>query len=85
VASNVKVVVHEGAVHELLTSTAVQRDLERRGAAIAAACNADSAWGGYDSGPVPGDPTAKVNVWSIGENDDEARRNRLVRNLDAGA
>jgi hypothetical protein len=83
--SSVKVVIHEAAVRELLTSAAVQSDLERRGAGIAAACNADSTWGGYESGPVPGDPTAKVNVWSIGADDDEARRNRLVRNLDAGA
>ncbi|MFT4081186.1 MAG: hypothetical protein QM638_01240 [Nocardioides sp.] len=75
----------EAAIKKLLSSEEVQDDLNRRGQAIADACNADSSWGGYESGPVDGAEVASVNVWSIGENDDEARRQRLIRFMDAGA
>lgn len=80
----VRVVIHEAARKQLLKSSSVQDDLNARGQAIADACNAQSSWGGYKSGPSAGSDTAKTNVWSIGDHDDEARQQRLPRNMDAG-
>lgn len=82
-AARVKVKINAAAKKALLKSDSVQADLDRRGQAIADACNADSSWGGYKSGPAPG-KTAKTNVWSIGDHDDEARKQRLPRNMDSG-
>lgn len=52
--------------------------------AIADACNAESSWGGYEFDGEVGPDGAEARVFSIGENDDDARRDRMVRNLDAG-
>lgn len=57
--------------------------VEGRGERIADACNADSSWGGYYSAVSVSDIRARARVWSIGGNG-EARKQRLIRNLDAG-
>lgn len=82
-ASRVRVKINRAAKTALLKSDSIQADLDRRGQAIADACNADSSWGGYKSGPAPG-KTAKTNVWSIGDHDRESRQQRLPKNLDQG-
>jgi hypothetical protein len=51
---------------------------------VAAACNSDSSWGGYYAGDASSSVRARATVWSIGGNGEE-RKNRLLRNLDAGA
>lgn len=60
-------------------------ELGTRAAAIAEACNAESSWGGYFSEVDLGDPDHPVaRVWSADARDDEARDQRILRNLDAG-
>lgn len=56
--------------------------------AIAAACNEDSSWddpkvgGGYFSS-AQSNPTLG-RVWSVDRQRSESRKNRMIRNLDAG-
>lgn len=50
---------------------------------IAAACNADSSWGGYFSAASSTNGRARGRVWSADNRNDEHRDQRLVRNLDA--
>lgn len=52
--------------------------------AIAAACNAESSWGGYASSARIDSDRARAHVWSFDNRVDEARDNRILRNLDAG-
>jgi len=49
------------------------------------ACNAESSWGGYESADASDDIRARARVWSYDNRNDEARDNRMIRNLDAGA
>jgi hypothetical protein len=77
-----RVVVDPGAVTELMHQCI--DIVAERGQAIAAACNAESSWGGYESAAEVTYVGAMAVVRSIGEHDDEARTNRLVRNLGAG-
>lgn len=79
---SIRIVINEDAVHELMHQTVGL--LAEKGAAIAAACNAESSWGGYESDAEVTEIGAMAVVWTIGEHDDEARQNRLVRNLGAG-
>lgn len=79
---SVEVEVHEAAIHTLMHMPIGV--ISQRVAAIAEACNAESTWGGYKSAAEVTDIGAMGVVWSIGDHDDEARRNRLVRNLGAG-
>lgn len=59
--------------------------LAGRGEAIAAACNAESQWGGYHATPVEFDGhTSFQRVYAADGRNDEARDNRLIKNLDAG-
>lgn len=55
--------------------------LAERARAIEAACNADSSWGGYHSAVDASGMSARV--WSADRRNDEARDQRLLRNLDA--
>lgn len=79
-----KVVVHSDASDALLNSEAVAEMLADMASAIEAACNTDSSWGGYASAVETSGDRPVGRVWSIGRHDDEARRQRLIRNLDAG-
>lgn len=78
----IEVTVNEAAVHQLMHECI--GIVSARGAAVAAACNAESSWGGYESAAEVTDIGAMAVVWSIGDHDDEARQNRLVMNLGAG-
>lgn len=73
-------------IAKLLSDVKVQEDLERRAKKVADACNAESEWGGYYSGPVVGAKRASAHVWNIkrGYSDDEDRNNRMIHNLDEG-
>ncbi|HEY4268414.1 MAG TPA: hypothetical protein VGM94_09510 [Galbitalea sp.] len=51
--------------------------------AIAAACNEQSSWGGYASGAAIHPDRVRGTVWSFDNRVDEARDNRMIRNLDA--
>lgn len=64
----------------------VQADLTRRAEAIAAACNSDSAWGGYfGAGQSGSDSRPHAYVWCADGRNDEDRDNRMLHNFDAGA
>lgn len=58
--------------------------VEEAAESIAEACNAESSWGGYDSAASNDGYTATGRVWEFDNREDEARNNRLIRNLDAG-
>lgn len=77
----VRVVFNPAAVPVLMHSAV--GILGQRAAAIASACNGESSWGGYESDAEVTSIGAIAVVWSIGEHDDEARQQRLVRNLGA--
>ena len=74
-----RIVVNPNFLQEI-TAEIGPADLEARAAAVADACNRDSSWGGYYSG-AGSDGT--VRVWSADARSDEARDQRLLRNLDA--
>lgn len=68
---------------------AVVEDVARRTKAIADACNAESSWGDPKVGGgyfhrAQASPTLG-RVWSIDKQRDESRKNRMIRNLDAGS
>ncbi|WP_067428528.1 hypothetical protein [Nocardioides jensenii] len=59
--------------------------LDGRGEAIAAACNADSEWGGYyATEPEFDGRTTFQRVFGADGRNDELRDLRLIKNLDAG-
>lgn len=68
------------------TEAKVLADLKARAERIEAACNGQSSWGGYESEAEMGRTRAVARVWSIGPEavEDNARNQRLIRNLDAG-
>lgn len=79
--AKMKVVVHRKAVRELMCDHSL---LEGKAEAVRDACIADSTWGGYAASPVTDDGTrARSRVWSFDDRNDEARDNRMVKNLDA--
>ena len=78
-----RIVVNRRNIEKLPTLPAAVADLTRRVGDVEDACNVQSSWGGYASevevtadGPVG-------RVWSFDEAADEARAQRLLRNLDA--
>lgn len=61
-------------------------DIQERAAAIAAAANSQSVWGGYFSADsTHADRWPHATVWSADDRNDEGRDNRILRNLDAGS
>lgn len=79
--------INQRTILSWLRDPALVNDLERRAAAIAAAANAESSWGGYESEVDTSGSRPRARVWNIKPEaqDDEARNNRIIRNLDAGA
>lgn len=77
---------NRGAIRALMNTPEVAAELEARAAAVAAAANAESSWGGYHSALSTGGVRPHAHVWNVkrGAADDEARNNRMIRNLDAG-
>lgn len=61
---------------------AVEMVKEKAGS-IAEACNSQSSWGGYFSSANTTGERARGHVWSADNRNDEARDQRMVRNLDA--
>lgn len=45
------------------------------------AANAESTWGGYDHADASDNDRARARVWSYDDRNDEARDNRMIRNL----
>lgn len=84
--ANVRLTVNRAAIKAMLTSPAVRADIARRAEAVAEACNRDSSWGGYQASHG-GRSRARSAVWTIEPEAvaDNARNQRLIRNLDAGA
>jgi hypothetical protein len=81
-AGKLRVEVNSQGAAAILNSPAVAADLLRRAHAIADASNAESEWGGYNAEDASG-KRARAKVWC--ENAaDEARQQRLIKNLDAG-
>lgn len=76
--------VNRGEFRELRTSPAAQALVDKHAERIAAACNAQSSWGGYEAtsraNPVQ---RAAAYVWTREREAvaDNARNNRILRNL----
>lgn len=79
----VRVVVDKSAVEQLTNGDEAKSDVERRAEAIADACNGESEWGGYYSAAIDGNE-AGANVWSSDNRNDDARDQRMIRNMSAG-
>ena len=81
-----KVKFKNGAIRKLMADPAVVADLERRAKAVADACNVQSSWGGYHSAVSTEGNRPRARVWSVGPKADEdnARNQRMLRNMDAG-
>ena len=78
-----RIVLNDKNIDKLPTLPKAVADLARRVGAVEDACNSQSSWGGYRS-EVEEWPDGPVGrVWSIDEASDEARQQRLIRNLDA--
>lgn len=78
-----KVVINNPAFEELIHSSKVVEDIRARTTAVEQACSAQSGWGGYASSVSTVGNRPHGRVYSIGRHDDEARHNRMIRNLDA--
>lgn len=74
------------AIAKLMEDPQVVADLEKRAAAVRDACNSQSTWGGYYSAVSTEGNRPRARVWSVGPKADEdnARNQRLIRNLQAG-
>lgn len=83
--AKMEVRVSRAAIRDMLTSDSVRADIARRAEAVADACNAESSWGGYKA-THGGRSRARSSVWTVEPEAvaDNARNNRIVRNLDAG-
>lgn len=79
-----KVVIVNEAFERLVKDPKLVEDIARRTKAIEDACNTQSEWGGYASSVSTEGKRVHGRVYSYGSHDDEARQNRMVRNLDAG-
>lgn len=82
----IRVRLSESGIREAMGAAKLRQEIETRAAAIRDACNAQSSWGGYKSGPESENWRASANVWTIdaGGTQTEARANRMLRNVDAG-
>lgn len=81
--AKVRLVLRRDSIESLPTSREVRADRERRAQAIVDACNAQSSWGGY----VVRNDADSSSIFTIEREADvdNARNNRILRNLDAGA
>jgi hypothetical protein len=79
-----RIVLNDRNIDLLPTLPAAVQDVARRTKAIENACNSQSSWGGYASEVEVTADGPFGRVWSYDEANDEARAQRLIRNLDAG-
>ena len=70
-----------GGFDALRTSSGVVAMVEAEAKRIADACNAGSVWGGYHYEMTTSRKRARARVWSGDRRNDEARDQRLVRNM----
>lgn len=82
--SKIRVKINRAGIKALMRSDGALAAVAVKGEAIAAACNEQSSWGGYYSAAAVGPDRARARVWSADNRNDEARDNRLMKNLDAG-
>lgn len=79
--SRIKVKVSLLGVRALMQSEGAQKAVTELAEATADACNSESSWGGYFHAATTDDTRARAKVWSADNRNDEARDQRLVRNL----
>lgn len=83
--AKVRLDFHAGAgIRDIMAGEAARKLVNEMADATRAVCNEESSWGGYDSADASSDVRARARVWSYDGND-EARDNRMIKNLDAGA
>ena len=72
------------AFREIRHDPRVVAELDRRARAIEAACNGQSSWGGYEAEVDEEGSRPRARVWSISGHarEDNARSQRLIRNLE---
>ena len=88
-AKKAKIQFNKNLEQQLRDLPVIVDDIARRTKAIADACNDESSWddpkvgGGYfhhsQENPTLG------RVWTVDKQRDESRKNRMIRNLDAGS
>lgn len=81
--SRIRVKVHRDGIVGAMTSDEALANIAARGEAVADACNTESSWGGYFTAARVDGIRARATVWSADNRNDEARDQRLVRNMDA--
>lgn len=82
--ARVRVKIHVQALRELMQTEEL---VGPKAEANAAACNAQSSWGGYEWGVGTDGIRARATVWTYARQDgggNSERANRMIRNLDAG-
>lgn len=88
-AKKVKFQFNKHLEQQLRDLPVIVDDIERRTKAIADACNEESSWGDPKVGGgyfhhAQANPTLG-RVWTVDKQRDESRKNRMIRNLDAGS
>jgi hypothetical protein len=84
--SKVRLDFHDGkGIREIMSGPEARELVKSLADADRDACNEESSWGGYASTEDSDDVRARARVWSFDNRNDEARDNRMIRNLDAGA
>lgn len=83
----IRVEIDSAAAEQVLKSAGLRASFQRRGEAVADACNAQSSWGGYFTATTTDGDRVSTKVWSLSSKlpDEHDRHQRMVRNLDAGA
>lgn len=82
-AQRIRAKLNRRGIRSLLNSDEALALVASKGEAIAEACNSQSSWGGYFTAASADGVRARAKVWSADGRNDEARDQRLVRNLDA--
>ncbi|AKU15749.1 hypothetical protein [Luteipulveratus mongoliensis] len=83
--AKVRVVVHDQVLRDIEQSDEADRMIRNKAEAVAAACNAESSWGGYEVADDSEEPIpARAVVIDIAEPSTDTRADRMIRNLAAG-
>lgn len=84
--ARVRVRLNHAGIRAAMGTPKLREEIANRAEAIAEACNAQSSWGGYESGEETQNWRASANVWTIDDRgaQDNARAQRMLRNVDAG-
>lgn len=79
--SKVRLKFRGGAIPQILKSDAALEIVKAHGERTAEACNSASSWGGYFTYAEVGNHRARAVVLAADGRTDEARDQRLLRNL----